>query len=253
MPTRANLYDGADFANNVPFDVEADLNPTLDDSFQPNAPIGSVIAWFKTFAQITTGTTDGTTANKLVNSSDTFSTDGVAVDMIVKNTTDNTYSYVTAVDSETQLTLADDIFVSGETYEIYATPRLSERWVECNGQTLSDAESAFDGVTIPDLNGSSGTEQFLRGGTESELTGGSETHNHQWMHDPGGETSPSRTYNSAGALTNFVSGPEDEFSSTQIAATTSSTAEAYIDDDFYTANTSTLPTYTSVVWVMRIK
>ena len=36
------------------------------------------------------------------------------------------------------------------------TPALDDRFVECNGQTLSDAESVYDGQTIPNLNGSVG-------------------------------------------------------------------------------------------------
>lgn len=33
------------------------------------------------------------------------------------------------------------------------TPALDDRFVECNGQTLSDAESVYNGVVIPILNG----------------------------------------------------------------------------------------------------
>ena len=44
------------------------------------------------------------------------------------------------------------------------TPSLPEGWVECNGQTLSDTESVYDGQTIPDLNSSN---RFLRGNTSS--------------------------------------------------------------------------------------
>lgn len=48
------------------------------------------------------------------------------------------------------------------------TPSLTDNWVECNGQVLSDADSVYDGQTIPDLNGD---ERFLRGnaisGTEN--------------------------------------------------------------------------------------
>lgn len=54
-------------------------------------------------------------------------------------------------------------------------PALDDRFVECNGQTLSDAESLLDGQVIPDLNGDN---RFLRGSSTSGSTGGSETHNH---------------------------------------------------------------------------
>lgn len=43
----------------------------------------------------------------------------VQVGCIVKNTTDTTYSYVTSIDSDTQLTLNDDIMDDGENYIIY--------------------------------------------------------------------------------------------------------------------------------------
>ena len=68
-------------------------------------------------ANRTTGTTTSTTTNKLVDSSATFLTDVVEGDL-VKNTTDGTYSYVDSVDSDTELTLGNDIFVSGESYSV---------------------------------------------------------------------------------------------------------------------------------------
>jgi hypothetical protein len=64
------------------------------------------------------GETTSTLADSLVDSLATFSTDGVTAGDYVYNTTDNTSTRVISVDSETQLTLLDDIFVSGETYEI---------------------------------------------------------------------------------------------------------------------------------------
>ena len=63
------------------------------------------------------GTADGTTTNKLVDSSQNFLTT-IKVGMTVYNTTDSTFTNVTAVDSDTQLTLANDIMTSGESYEI---------------------------------------------------------------------------------------------------------------------------------------
>lgn len=44
------------------------------------------------------------------------------------------------------------------------TPPLSGRHLECNGQTVADVNSAYDGQVIPDLNGSA---RFLRGGPSS--------------------------------------------------------------------------------------
>ena len=62
------------------------------------------------------GTTDGTTANKLVDSTASFTTN--IVGYIVYSGTQ--IATVTAVDSATTLSLSADIMVSGEAYTIYA-------------------------------------------------------------------------------------------------------------------------------------
>ena len=72
--------------------------------------------------EIVTGTTDGTTTDKLVDSSETFTTRIVAGDQI-RNTTDNTIAYVTAVDDANTLSLSSDIMVSGDDYIIYESPQ----------------------------------------------------------------------------------------------------------------------------------
>jgi len=82
-------------------------------------------------------------------------------------------------------------------------------------ETLSDAESPFDGQVIPDLNGDN---RFLRGSSTSGSTGGSETH----THTIGTATRASSPFNQLGTNTTTDAG-------------------------------STLPTYYEVVWVMRIK
>lgn len=61
------------------------------------------------------GTTDGTTANKLVDSTQNF-VSTAAIGMTVENTTDSTFALVTAVDSNTTLSLSADIMISGESY-----------------------------------------------------------------------------------------------------------------------------------------
>lgn len=97
------------------------------------------------------------------------------------------------------------------------TPSLTSRMVECNGQTLSDAQSVYNGVVIPNLNASGGgTKRFLRGSTTSGSTGGSETHNH--------------TFNLA--VTGACGG---------------SCGISLIN------STSTLPSYYEVVWTLGIK
>jgi len=64
------------------------------------------------------GTTDGVTASKLVDSTASFTSN--LLGYIVYNTTDSTVATVTAVDSATTLSLSADIMDSGEAYTIYA-------------------------------------------------------------------------------------------------------------------------------------
>jgi hypothetical protein len=47
-------------------------------------------------------------------------------------------------------------------------------WVECDGSTISDAESPMNGEDVPDLNGG----EFLRGAATSGGTGGTTSHTH---------------------------------------------------------------------------
>jgi len=63
------------------------------------------------------GTTTGATTDKLVDSGATF-TSSVMVGMEVENTADKSKSKIVSIDSNTELTLDDDIFVSGEAYDI---------------------------------------------------------------------------------------------------------------------------------------
>lgn len=102
------------------------------------------------------------------------------------------------------------------------TPALLGLFVECNGQVLSDGDSVYDGETIPDLNGSSGTERFLRGQTTSGGEGGSETHTHPFV-------------------------------ATQSLSDSNANVSTVPRDNANTNTASTLPSYHEVVWIMRIK
>ena len=59
------------------------------------------------------GTNTSVTANKLVDSGATFETENIEVGDRVENTTDSTTALVTAIDSETTLSLDTDIFTAG--------------------------------------------------------------------------------------------------------------------------------------------
>lgn len=88
----------------------------------------------------------------------------------------NTYIYlqetninIESVDSETELTLEEDFFKNSDIqYQIISSLILDDNYVECNGQTLSDSGSIFNGDIIPDLNGNN---NFLRGNSTSGETG----------------------------------------------------------------------------------
>ena len=69
--------------------------------------------------KVLSGTTTATTANKLVDGGATFASAGIQKNAIVYNTTDTTAAYVTAIDSDTTLSLSVDIIATGENYVIY--------------------------------------------------------------------------------------------------------------------------------------
>lgn len=100
------------------------------------------------------------------------------------------------------------------------TPALGSGFVECNGQVLSDAESVFNGQTIPNLNGTTeATKRFLRGSTTSGGTGGADSYSHG--HSTTNTTTP------LGGVTCAVS--------------------------VNSASVSAIPPYYEVVFIMRIK
>ena len=67
------------------------------------------------------GTTTSATANKLVDSTQNFNTTA-QVGSFIKNTTDSTTASVTAIDSDTTLSISSDIMASGENYILFAKP-----------------------------------------------------------------------------------------------------------------------------------
>jgi hypothetical protein len=81
------------------------------------------------------GTTTSTATGKLVDSGASFSST-VLVGMKVVNTTDSTYTYINTIDSDSTLTLENDIFTSGEDYEIQST-----RYDWVFGRSLSTQQS----------------------------------------------------------------------------------------------------------------
>ena len=113
-------------------------------------------------------------------------------------------------------------------------------WVECNGQVLSDSDSPLNGITIPDLNASSGTARFLRGATTSGGTGGAETHSHSHTHSFSATSGAASTSNGAGGSGTAAPEPSHTHDISGTTGTNATTA-------------SSLPSYYSVVWIIRVK
>lgn len=92
------------------------------------------------------GTTDGTGAGFLIDSGNTFFTDKVKAGDRVRNTTDGTETTVSVTPTVdgANLAIADDIFVSGENYEIrLLTPEGLDDSKSLIGQVYNDGSGDF--------------------------------------------------------------------------------------------------------------
>ena len=103
------------------------------------------------FAVLADSAATATTANKLVDSGATFVTDGVAVGDAVYNDTDDTIALVTAVDSETTLSLSADIMANLEDYRVTAASFWTQRdatgeWKRSGSRTGNDESISY---TLP--------------------------------------------------------------------------------------------------------
>ena len=67
---------------------------------------------------VVSGVTTATTGDKLVDTSESFTTQDVRIGDRINNVTDTTYATVTAIDSATTLSVSADVFTSGESYTI---------------------------------------------------------------------------------------------------------------------------------------
>lgn len=124
-------------------------------------------------------------------------------------------------------------------------PTLPSSFVECNGQTLVDANSTLNGTVIPDLNGDN---RFLRGAATSGGTGGATSISHDHVTPILTEYPAINQEFSSTAVTNNDDLVRITTSSSQTA---SGTAETFSN----TSDTSvaTVPPYYDIVWIMRIK
>lgn len=105
-------------------------------------------------------TTTGTAGYKLIDSTQTF-TKTVSVGDAVTNTTDSTSTTISAIDSDTQLTVKQDIFVTGENYTIADTGNYTPQYLQTN--TKIYFKRGRD-IVFPIFAEAEGTIEFTTGG-----------------------------------------------------------------------------------------
>jgi len=105
-------------------------------------------------------TTTGYAIYKLIDSGQTF-TKTVSVGDSVTNTTDSTSTTISAIDSDTQLTVKNDIFTSGETYTIADTGNYTPQYLQSN--TKIYFKKGRD-IVFPIFAEAEGTIEFTTGG-----------------------------------------------------------------------------------------
>jgi len=122
----------------------ADETLSKGDPYRFSIFAGNLLIWpIPSFTAIT-GTADGTTADKLVDSTATFITDGVSAGMRVTDGVGLGTAMITAVDSETVLSIDTDIFVATDTYSIKEAAYIDYVKIMADG-----ADSAVE-LSIPD-------------------------------------------------------------------------------------------------------
>lgn len=149
------------------------------------------------------------------------------------------------------------------------TPALASGWVECEGQTLVDPDSVYNGIVIPDLNGDN---RFMRGNASSGGVGGAETMAHTHTSNVTIDNHTALALNAEGnhahtvPMSADVEGGATWFGSTANPVSTSGagghTHTFSQDIDAHTANNPATsaatneenrPPFYDVVWIMRVR
>ena len=125
---------------NIKNGLQFGLNFSFDSVLHSDAIIYPLIAHSQQYVYdsvgttLLTGTATSSSASKLVDDSENF-TNVVSVGDVVKNTTDNTTSTVSSIDSNTELTLNSDIMSNGESYTIIKANGLN---IYASGENLGN-------------------------------------------------------------------------------------------------------------------
>lgn len=120
------------------------------------------------------------------------------------------------------------------------TPSLPSGWLECNGQTVSDVGSPFNGLVLPNLNGE---RRFLRGGATSGTLEADAFQNHNHYRSPSNldEIALTQGPRQASFIANIITGSQDVLQTyTGNAASGNTSSE-------------TRPINMAVVWIIRVK
>lgn len=135
-------------------------------------PLGTILAWHKTFGLTDSGVCDSIGADTKVlrqTGQNFLTTVQVGMTAVNESLTPILSTIVVEVVSNTELRVKDDIFDDTHIYKIYKNVELPPGWLECNGQVIDDQDSIFDGETLPEL---LTAERFLKGDTTSGQVGG---------------------------------------------------------------------------------
>jgi len=136
-----------------------------------------------------------------------------------------------------------------------ATP-ISDEWVECNGQTLADSDSPFNGLVVPNLNGdpaganspnmTTKEQCFLKGG----LTSGTGQYHQFQNHFHSDEQSITLDAVAGGSFAKYV---PDAWNGGATAYLTIGNPVSNGVDTPLRAGADTHPTNMTVVWIMKVK
>lgn len=135
-------------------------------------------------------------------------------------------------------------------------PALPWGWVECNGQTLSDAASPFNGQTIPDINGQS---RFIRGSNVSGNTQANQNLEHahgitssaSWPSYSNGTRTPSFVYGAANLTGGVVY--ESNGNSSYLGVDNSANTPSVASTAANSGGLEARPINISMVAIMRVK
>ena len=155
-------------------------------------------------------TTTSTSAGHLMDSGATFVADGVQVGDYAYNFTDGTTAKITVVNSATDCSVDNDVFPTAKNYPNITLPVNVKR---CDGSTIADGASPFNGLKLPNLNSAGpyadntvSGGRFLRGGSTSGVEMEDQGQGHLHHISRGNVTSNTPTITDIGPMVNATTG-----------------------------------------------